>query len=718
MRSRWFHRPFLHSPALGLEKKATWIELFYDLIFVAAFIQLGNGLSSHTSVKGFLGFAGVFVPLWVAWTGFTFFENRYTLDDFSHRLLVFLQMFAVGAMAISAPGVLDGHVFAFSLSAGIAQLVVAGMYLRAYLQVSEAVDYSRFWGLVFAFGGALWVVAAFMPPLVAYGMWGVGTVGVLGSPLSRQSRELSERFPLDFEHLGERYGLLTLIVLGESFVKVLSALAGEGVNLSVYGEASLVLLVTCSLWWVYFDDIAGSRIRSGGGQWVVWLYFHIPLQIGFTAVGVAVKKAVHFGWDQPAPEAYRYLLAGSLAVAYFSVAAIDSVTERRQAELSDRARINARWGSALLLLLLAPAGGAMSGGAFLSLVLLVTVAQVAFDMMMAPFEEAAHTELGAKTTAEITRERHAQGNAAPAQKNRPVVTDAVRKGTPSELRRDLYFYFIEGSWTRVFVAFAFLFVITNVFFAALYTLDPQSISGGHSRTFTDAFFFSVQTLATIGYGALSPGNVFGDVIVTVEAAVGLIGVALTTGLVFAKASRARASVLFSKYLVVTRMEGKRVLMLRAGNARGNEVVDATMTLHALVDELTPEGHHFRRVRDLRLTRDRSPMFVLSWAVMHEIDEQSPLGSVDWDKPLGGDLISIVVTLMGHDGTYGQTIYARHIYYPDDIRVNQRFEDVISQLPDGRLMIDYGKFHDTLPDAAAMETLGLSDPKKNGDPSED
>ena len=112
------------------------------------------------------------------------------------------------------------------------------------------------------------------------------------------------------------------------------------------------------------------------------------------------------------------------------------------------------------------------------------------------------------------------------------------------------------------------------------------------------------------------------------------------------------------------------------------------------------------------------MFVLSWAVMHEIDEQSPLGSVDWDKPLGGDLISIVVTLMGHDGTYGQTIYARHIYYPDDIRVNQRFEDVISQLPDGRLMIDYGKFHDTLPDAAAMETLGLSDPKKNGDPSED
>ncbi len=124
-----------------------------------------------------------------------------------------------------------------------------------------------------------------------------------------------------------------------------------------------------------------------------------------------------------------------------------------------------------------------------------------------------------------------------------------------------------------------------------------------------------------------------------------------------------------------------------------------------MDELTPEGHHFRRVRDMRLTRDRSPMFMLSWTVMHEIDDDSPLAGLDWEKPREPD-VSIIVTFMGHDGTYGQTIYARHVYYADDIRVNERFDDVISQLPDGRMMIDYAKFHDTIPDDEAQRSLGL------------
>ena len=103
MRSRWFHKPLLHSPSLGLEKKVTWLELFYDLIFVAAFIQLGNGLSKNISLSGAGIFVGMFVVLWVAWTGFTFFENRFSVDDFLHRGMVLVQMGAIGGMAISAP---------------------------------------------------------------------------------------------------------------------------------------------------------------------------------------------------------------------------------------------------------------------------------------------------------------------------------------------------------------------------------------------------------------------------------------------------------------------------------------------------------------------------------------------------------------------------------------------------------------------------------------
>lgn len=701
VRSRWFHRPRLHTAAHGVEKKVTWLELFYDLVFVAAFIQLGNGLSEHPDLQGAALFGGVFVPLWVAWTGFTFFENRYEIDDFAHRIVVVAQMFAVGAMAISAPGVIDGEPMRFCIATSVAFALVSVMHLRTLSQADEGKEYAKYWGGVFAVSSLGWLIGGFLPPVGFYLMAGVSTLAVVGAPLSKQSRALTSMHPIDFEHLGERYGLLTIIVLGESFVKVLSALVSEA-GPALYLDGATTLLITCSVWWIYFDDVAGSKIRKGPARWVVWLYAHIPLQMGITALGVAVKKAVMFGWDAPADVGYRWLLSGSLALVFVGVAAVDSVTERRQAELSDRTRINVRWLSAVVLLVLVPAGDGMSGGIFLSLVTAVCVAQVVIDMAMAPFEEA---RLESRPMSEIAREARREGR-APSRIRRDV-SEAVRKGTPAELRRDLYFYFMEGSWARVFVAFGFTFVIANVFFAGLYMLEPSGISGFAPTSFGDAFNFSVQTMSTIGYGSLSPGTSYGNTIVAIEAAVSMIGIAIITGLVFAKASRPRASVLFSKVCVLTEMDGTRTLSFRIGNARGNEVVEATMSVSALVEEITDEGHHFRRVRDLKLARRRQPLFVLSWAAFHKVDETSPLADVDWSAP-EDNVLALVVTVTGHDSTYGQTIYARHIYYGEDIRVGHRFVDVLHELDDGRLLVDYTKFHDTVPDEEAIAALSAEE----------
>ena len=132
MRSRWYHKPLLHTAASGLPKEATWLELFYDLVFVAAFIQLGNGLASDISFRGALAFAGAFAPLWVAWSGFTFFANRFALDDFVHRAATLAQMLAVGAMAIAAPGMVLGDVVPFCFATGAAFLIVALMHLRTH----------------------------------------------------------------------------------------------------------------------------------------------------------------------------------------------------------------------------------------------------------------------------------------------------------------------------------------------------------------------------------------------------------------------------------------------------------------------------------------------------------------------------------------------------------------------------------------------------------
>jgi inward rectifier potassium channel len=323
-----------------------------------------------------------------------------------------------------------------------------------------------------------------------------------------------------------------------------------------------------------------------------------------------------------------------------------------------------------------------------------------FDVMMAPFElESEHIEKPV-TTAELARRRLAGERTVATAAVRRDVGEAVRRGAPSELRRDFYFYIMEGSWKRFFVLLIFLYVITNAFFAGLYAASPGCIDGANPDSFEDAFFFSVQTISTIGYGAMSPETAYGHVVVTIEAAIGLLGVALATGLMFAKASRPRSSTLFSDVMIVTKREGVDHLVMRVGNARGNDVVDAAASLTVLLDEFTPEGEHMRRLHTLKLVRDRTPLFALSWPIMHVIDQDSPLAAIDWgdrDK-----LIAIIATIIGHDGTYGQTVYARRTYYPDEIRVGHRFVDVISRMADGRMQIDYGKFHDTAPEEPPAE----------------
>ena len=700
MQNRWFHIPRLHTELHG-DKKVSWLELFYDLIFAASIIQLGDALSDAVSrgegLLAFAKFAGHFVPLWIAWTGFTFFANRFTVDDFVHRGLVFVQMFAIGAMAIASPLAMaaDPQPIPFSIAYAVAQAIVALMYLRAYRQVPEAAEYSRYWGLVFGVGALVWVGAVFVPLPWCYLLWAVGVAAILYSPISAQSRTLTERFPIDMEHLSERYGLLTIIVLGESFVKVLSYLASSehGIEPEYLLKGCFNLLITCCVWWIYFDDVAGSRVRKGRGSWIVWLYGHLPLAVGVTGVGVAVKMALKFDLNAaPDPKAH-WFLAGTLALTFLAVAIIDSVTERRQAELSDRWRVNVRVVSGLLLLVMGQVGSNMSSRVYLAIIAAVCAGQLLFDMVSAPLME--QGELATTAIAEIAKQR--AGEARPTERRiRRDISEAVRKGAPAELRRDLYFFFMEGSWTRMIVALIFCYLLINVLFAGLYLLEPASIGAQGTGGFARAFAFSVQTMSTIGYGTISPQTPYADLVVTIEAAVGLLGVALATGLMFAKASLPRSSVLFSKNMVVTTMHGKRVLSFRLGNARGNDVVDASVSVTVLVEDISPEGHHLRRVRDLNLVRSRSPVFTLSWTVMHEIDEQSPLHGMDWSAPRQ-DIVAFIITMLGHDSTYGQTTHARHIYDIEDVKANHRFVDVISEVEDGRMMIDYTRFHDTEPE---------------------
>jgi inward rectifier potassium channel len=209
------------------------------------------------------------------------------------------------------------------------------------------------------------------------------------------------------------------------------------------------------------------------------------------------------------------------------------------------------------------------------------------------------------------------------------------------------------------------------------------------------FFFSVETLATVGYGEMHPETFYGHSIAMIEIFVGLMSLALITGLMFARFSRPQARFLFTKNAVVRPIEGKPTLIFRAVNERQNVVQDASARLAMLRDEVTEEGYRIRRIVDLPLLRSQHPMFALGWTIMHAIDHASPL-SLETAESLSNSRAVFVLSLSGTDENTGQTLMARGEYSCADIRWNSTFRDILEEAPDGTIHVDYSKFHDVEP----------------------
>lgn len=261
--------------------------------------------------------------------------------------------------------------------------------------------------------------------------------------------------------------------------------------------------------------------------------------------------------------------------------------------------------------------------------------------------------------------------------------------------KDLYHFVLAQSWPRFFLLTAVMFVLTNVFFAALYWAVPGSVTNARPGSFEDAFYFSVQTLATIGYGGMTPANRYAHVVVTFEAFAGVLAVALITGITFTRFARPSVRVLFSNKAVIATRDGVPHLMVRMANWRRNRIVEARLAVMLLLTERTREGEIMRRQVDLPLVRDRTSVFFLTWTAMHRIDENSPFFGPQALERLRAQQAELFLALTGLDETIGQTIHARTRYGLDDIVPNARFADVLSDAPDGTRVIDYRKFHDVV-----------------------
>ncbi len=285
-----------------------------------------------------------------------------------------------------------------------------------------------------------------------------------------------------------------------------------------------------------------------------------------------------------------------------------------------------------------------------------------------------------------------------------VRNDVTRVGMEREISGDLYHRVLVMPWTRFFLLLAAAYFSLNAVFALGYLACGEgALINARPGSFSDTFYFSIHTMATIGYGSISPASAGANVIVAIEAFVGLVLTAVATGLVFAKFARPSAKILFTEVATIHQRDGVPHLALRVANRRNSRIVDAQFKMLLQRDEVTTEGDRIRRFRDMRLVNGNSPFLYLSWTLLHRIDADSPLFG-ETAASLRAVNTEILVMVMGQDEVFAQTIHARHSYVAADLRFGHKFVDMLVRDPGGSMTVDYTHFHETTP-----QTPPASDP---------
>lgn len=269
---------------------------------------------------------------------------------------------------------------------------------------------------------------------------------------------------------------------------------------------------------------------------------------------------------------------------------------------------------------------------------------------------------------------------------------------------NFYHWLLGTSWSSFLLLVVLVYVGANLLFAIAYLVcGDGAITNAQSGSLLDAFFFSVQTMATIGYGRMTPVGTWPNTIVTFEAFFGIVYSALTTGLAFARFTRPTAGVRFSKVAVVGSHDGIQTFKFRVANDRSSHIVEAQLRLWLIAESMTAEGERYRRSVELPLHRSESPVFSLTWTAMHSVDESSALREY-----LGKAAIErqwhLLITFTGYHESLANQVYARHVYLPKDVKQNASFMDIVTALPDGDRVIDLTNFEKWVP-AISDRTAG-------------
>jgi low temperature requirement protein LtrA len=307
------------------DRHANWTELLFDLIFVAAVSQLALNLSYSYDFLSFIMLIPIFFVIWWGWVGHTFYLSRFGTDDFFNRFLTMLQMIVVAFLTINAKNALGTGGSGFAICYAILRFLLVFEYLMVGRNIPPARSLSNHYSIGFSIAALLWLISAFIPAPWRFILWGVAIIIDILTPLT--ARNLHLQLPPHPTHLPERFGLFTIILIGEAIISIVFAISNAGLNLYTEFVGLLGLIIAFTIWWGYFEEAKGAEGRVQESEedvknYQLWIYSHFPLLLGIVGVAAGIKNLIFLNSNLPLPSNEVWLLCFSLAIALISLSGI------------------------------------------------------------------------------------------------------------------------------------------------------------------------------------------------------------------------------------------------------------------------------------------------------------------------------------------------------------------------------------------------------------
>ncbi|HEY9637531.1 MAG TPA: low temperature requirement protein A [Coleofasciculaceae cyanobacterium] len=369
-----FRPPRLRSTDDGREHHASWIELFFDLVFVFVIAELSHHLEEHLSIVGFLEFAALFVPCWWAWVLFTFYADRFDTDDVVHRLLMLTGMLAIAFLGVNIHNAFEDGSAGFALSYVTIRSIVLVLYARAARHVPVARASLKLYLTSYIPSTCLWLISIAVPEPFRYLMWAIAMVIELSVPII--GSRILRGTPSHPSHLPERFGLFTMIVLGEAIVAVASGTVDTNWQLPSIMAAVGGFVIAACLWWLYYNFLESSVVIRGIRSVHIYNYGHLPILMGLTLVAVGTQHTILEASESVLPAGTRWALCGGVALYMLTIGFISITVCRRRFT----------WlfvGAIATAIGLAIAGGALPPLVTLGLLLAMLVAKVSVEIVRA-----------------------------------------------------------------------------------------------------------------------------------------------------------------------------------------------------------------------------------------------------------------------------------------------------------------------------------------------